>query len=402
MDIRFSAADLAFRDEVRDFLAAELPQRLRDGMNGTPSVFVEPEIGLEWQRILHARGWLAYQWPVDVGGTGWTPVQRYIFEKECALADAPSLSVLGLKLVGPVIARFGTPAQKARFLDRILTGEELWCQGYSEPGSGSDLASLKTRAVRDGNRYRVNGTKIWTTHAHYADWMFCLARTDPDVKPQAGISFLLIDMHQPGVTIRPIIGMAGDHEVNQVFLDDVEALVENRIGAEGQGWTIAKYLLENERGGSCAAPRLLAELDRLERLAGDQPSGHGGALGADADYGRRLAKLRMEAEALEMTELRILGELAQGRSPGPQTSMVKLVASNLRQHIDELVVETFSLDGLQLATERPLYGNESPEPIGSKPAQMAMPTYLNSRAWTIFGGSNEVQKNIIAKTVLGL
>lgn len=402
MDMTFSAADLAFRDDVRAFLAAELPQRLRDGMNGTASVFVEPEIGLEWQRILNARGWLAYHWPVAHGGTGWTPVQRYIFEKECALADAPALSVLGLKLVGPVIAHFGTEAQKARYLDRILTGDDLWCQGYSEPGSGSDLASLKTRAVRDGDRYIVNGTKIWTTHAHHADWMFCLARTDPDVKPQAGISFLLINMRQPGITIRPIIGMAGDHEVNQVFLDDAEALVENRIGAEGQGWTIAKFLLENERGGSCAAPRLLADLDRLDRLSQGLASGTNGALGHDADFGRRLGRLRLEAEALEMTELRILAELAHGRAPGPQTSMVKLITSTLRQHIDELAVEAFGLDGLQLATERPLYGNESPEPIGSKAAQMAMPTYLNSRAWTIFGGSNEVQKNIIAKTVLGL
>jgi alkylation response protein AidB-like acyl-CoA dehydrogenase len=402
MDMRFTAEDLAFQVEVRDFLAAELPQRLRDGMNGTPSVFVEPEIGLEWQRILHAKRWLAYQWPVEVGGTGWTPVQRYIFEKECALADAPALSVLGLKLVGPVIARFGTPDQKARFLERILTGEDLWCQGYSEPGSGSDLASLKTRAVRQGDRYIVNGSKIWTTHAHYADWMFCLARTDPDVKPQAGISFLLISMRQPGITVRPIIGMAGDHEVNQVFLDDAEALVTDRIGEEGEGWTIAKYLLENERGGSCAAPRLIVDIDRLERLAMAQPSGLGGALGADTDIGRRLARLRLEAEALEMTELRILGELSQGRAPGPQTSLVKLVASTLRQHVDEMAVEIFGYDGLQLATERPLYGNESPEPIGSKPAQLAMPSYLNSRAWTIFGGSNEVQKNIIAKTVLGL
>ena len=402
MNTNFSHDDLIFQDNVRDFLGAELPQRLRDGMNGTPSVFVEPDIGLEWQRILHAKGWLAYHWPTEVGGTGWTPVQRYIFEKECALADAPSLSVLGLKLVGPVIARFGTPDQKTRFLERILTGEDLWCQGYSEPGSGSDLASLKTRAVRSGDRYIVNGTKIWTTHAHYADWMFCLARTDAEVKPQAGITFLLIRMDQPGITIRPIIGMAGDHEVNQVFLDDAEALVADRIGEEGQGWTIAKYLLENERGGSCAAPRLIAELVKLERLAAVQPGGNGGMLGDDPDYARRLARLRLEAEALEMTELRVLGELAQGRAPGPQTSLVKLVASSLRQHIDELIVDTFGYDGLQLATERPLYGNESPEPIGSKPAQLAMPTYLNSRAWTIFGGSNEVQKNIIAKSVLGL
>ncbi|OYU15424.1 MAG: acyl-CoA dehydrogenase [Alphaproteobacteria bacterium PA4] len=402
MDMDFTAADLAFRDEVRAFLAAELPQRLRDGMTGTPSVFVEPDIGLEWQRILHAKGWLAYHWPEAVGGTGWSPVQRYIFEKECALADAPSLSVLGLRLVGPVIAEYGTPDQKARFLNRILTAEDLWCQGYSEPGAGSDLANLKTRAVRDGDRYRVTGSKIWTTHAHYADWMFCLARTDPDVKPQAGISFLLLRMKQPGVTVRPIITMAGDHEVNQVFLDDAEALVCDRIGEEGQGWTIAKFLLENERGGGSAAPRLIAEVERLQRLAANQPDGFGGRLGDDRATMERLARLKLEAEALEITELRILAELAAGKKPGPQTSLVKLVTSTLRQHIDEAAVDLFGQDGLQLATERPLYGNESPEPIGSKAAQMVMPTYLNSRAWTIFGGSNEVQKNIIAKTVLGL
>jgi alkylation response protein AidB-like acyl-CoA dehydrogenase len=398
MDMSLSAAELAFRDEVRAFLATALPQHLRDGARGTPSVFVEPEIGLEWQRVLHAKGWLAYQWPVDCGGTGWTPVQRYIFEKECALADAPALSVLGLKLVGPVIARFGTPAQKARFLDRILSAEDLWCQGYSEPGAGSDLASLKTRAVRDGDRYIVNGSKIWTTHAHFADWMFCLARTDPDVKPQAGISFLLLDMRQPGVTVRPIIGMAGDHEVNQVFLDDAVALVENRIGAEGEGWSIAKYLLENERGGSCAAPGLLVRIERLEALMVAQGAG----IAEDAEFNRRLARLQMGAEALEMTELRLLGELAQGRPPGPQTSLIKLVASTMTQQIDELALDVLGHDGLQLPGERPLYGNECPEPIGSKPAQMAMPTYLNNRAWTIFGGSNEVQKTIIARTVLGL
>ncbi len=398
MDMTLTAAELAFRDDVRGFLAASLPQHLRDGARGTPSVFVEPDIGLEWQRALHAKGWLAYQWPTDCGGTGWTPVQRYLFEKECALADAPALSVLGLKLVGPVIARFGTAAQKARFLNRILTAEDLWCQGYSEPGAGSDLASLKTRAVRDGDHYIVNGSKIWTTHAHHADWMFCLARTDPDVKPQAGISFLLLNMRQPGVTVRPIIGMAGDHEVNQVFLDDAVALVENRIGDEGQGWTIAKYLLENERGGSCTAPSLLVRIERLGALAAAQ----GGGVAEDAGFTRRLARLQMEAEALEMTELRLLGELAQGRPPGPQTSLIKLVASTMMQQIDELTLDVLGNDGLQLAGERPLYGNECPEPIGSKAAQMAMPTYLNNRAWTIFGGSNEVQKTIIARTVLGL
>jgi alkylation response protein AidB-like acyl-CoA dehydrogenase len=402
MDMSFSAADLAFRDEVRAFLAAELPQRLRDGMNGTPSVFVEPEIGLEWQRILHAKGWLASSWPVEDGGTGWTPVQRYIFEKECALNDAPALSVLGLKLVGPVIAHFGTPEQKSRYLERILNGDDLWCQGYSEPGSGSDLASLKTRAVRDGDRYIVNGTKIWTTHAHYADWMFCLARTDPDVKPQAGITFLLIRMDQPGITVRPIIGMAGDHEVNQVFLDDVEALVADRIGEEGQGWTIAKFLLENERGGSCHAPRLLVAIDRLALRAADVASGINGAMAHDNDFALRLARLRLEAQALEVTELRILSDIANGRPPGPQTSLTKLIASGLTQQVDALAMDLYGYDGMQLPAARPLYGNTAPAPVGSRDAQMVSARYLNSRAWTIFGGTDEVQKNIIAKTVLGL
>ncbi|MEO5598368.1 MAG: acyl-CoA dehydrogenase family protein, partial [Novosphingobium sp.] len=257
MDIDFSPEELAFRDEVRTFLAAELPGYIRDGAAATPSVFVEPEIGQAWHAILHAKGWLGYQWPVEHGGTGWTPVQRYLFEKECALAGAPLLTVLGLKLVAPVIWTFGTPEQKAFYLPRILSGDDYWCQGFSEPGSGSDLASLQCRAVRSGDAYVLNGTKIWTTHAHHANRMFCLVRTDPSAKKQAGISFMLVDMDQPGVSVRPILTLAGDHEVNQVFLEDVVVPVSNRVGAEGQGWTIAKFLLENERGGSCHAPKLL-------------------------------------------------------------------------------------------------------------------------------------------------
>ncbi len=402
MNMDLSPEDLAFRDEVRAFLNAHLPEHLREGARNTPSVFVEPDIGDEWHRLLHQQGWVAYNWPAEDGGTGWDPVKRYIFEKECALADAPALSVLGLKLIGPVLCRYGTPEQKARFLPRILDCSEKWCQGYSEPGSGSDLASLKTRAVRQGDRYVINGSKIWTTHAHYADWMFCLVRTDPDAKPQAGITFLLVPMKQPGITIRPIVTHAGDHEVNQVFLDNAETLVEHRVGEEGQGWEIAKYLLENERGGSCAAPRLLSDIEGLKRIAQAEPSGTNGPLGAQDSIRRRLARLELEALALETTELRILADLAQGRRPGPQTSLVKLVAANIRQAIDELAVDLFGPLGLQLPPERPLYGNSAPEPVGSREAQLAMPAYLNGRAWTIFGGTNEVQKGIIAKQVLGL
>ncbi len=402
MYMTFTADELAFRDEVRAYLKNCLPDHLKQAMRNTPSVFVEKDIALEWQRILHSKGWLAYHWPKAVGGTGWSPVQRYIFEKECALAGTPALSVLGLKLVGPVIYTYGTQAQKEYYLPKILTAEHYWCQGYSEPGSGSDLASLKTRADLNGDHYIVNGTKIWTTHAHFANWMFCLVKTDLTVKAQRGISFLLIDMLQPGIDVRPIITMAGDHEVNQVFLDNVKVPVENRIGAEGQGWEIAKFLLENERGGSCHAPSLLADLQELRHTAEQQPGCDGGSLMAERGFSEKLARLELEAQALEVTELRILSELAQGRKPGPQTSMIKLVSSDLRQKIDHLTVEAFGYDGLQLETARPLYGNERPEPVGPADAQIAMPTYLNSRAWSIFGGTNEVQRTIIAKAVLGL
>ncbi|MEO0462457.1 MAG: acyl-CoA dehydrogenase family protein [Pseudomonadota bacterium] len=402
MEMEFSPAHAAFREEVRDFLAEKLPQHLRDGARRTPGVFVEPDIGMEWHRILYEQGWVAPSWPKEDGGTGWTPTQRFIFDKECALAGAPSLAILGLKLVGPVICRFGTPEQKARFLPKILSGEDYWCQGYSEPGSGSDLASLKTSARLEGDEYTVNGSKIWTTHAHHADWIFALVRTDPDVKPQAGITFLLMPMDQPGIEVTPIHSMSGDHEVNAVFFTDATSHVSNRIGEEGQGWTIAKFLLENERGGSCFAPRLIQSLDNLAEMAEQQPSGVNGAMAHDPRFRDRLARARLEAEALEVTELRILAELAKGRAPGPQTSLVKLLASNIGQTVDTLKLELLGPDALQLPLERPLYGNEAPEPVGSEAAQTAMGRYLNNRAATIFGGSDEVQKNIIAKTVLGL
>lgn len=408
MDMDFSPEDIAFREEVRAFLDAKLNARLREGAANTPSVFTEPDITREWQAILNEQGWLATAWPVEDGGPGFSPTQKYIFEKECAIAGAPSLPILGLRLVGPVICHFGTPEQKARFLPRILSGEDYWCQGYSEPGAGSDLAAVKTRAHRvsghegEGDKYVVNGSKIWTTHAHHANWIFALVRTDAEVKKQRGISFLLVPMEQPGVTVSPIVTMGNDHEVNATFFDNAETGAENLIGEEGQGWTIAKFLLENERGGSCAAPALLAKLNRIERWAREEPSGSNGSMIHDPNIAQRLARLRLEAQAFEVTELRILAEVAKGRAPGPQTSLVKLVSSNLRQSIDELTVDLFGYDGLQLPTTRPLYGNEAPEYIGSRAAQLAMPSYLNGRAYTIFGGSDEVQKTIIAKQVLGL
>lgn len=402
MDLKFAPEDEAFRDEVRAFLAESLPARLKEGMAATPGVFVEPDIGQEWQMILNRKGWLAYQWPAEAGGAGWSPVKRYIFEKECALAGAPTLTALSLKLLAPVVYTFGTPKQKARLLPRVLSGEDYWCQGFSEPGSGSDLASLKTTAVRQGDTYVVNGSKIWTTHAHHANKIFCLVRTDPAAKKQNGITFLLIDMKQPGVTVRPILTLAGDHEVNEVFLDNAVAPVEDRIGEEGDGWKIAKFLLENERGGSCHAPRLLADLDAIERAAKEEPDGSGGALDTNADWRRRLAKVRLEAMSLEMLELRILSDIAKGRPPGPQTSLTKYLASTIRQDVDLLWMDLYGDAGLQLEPARPLYGRNAPPPLNSRDAQVAGPRYLNSRAWTIFGGTNEVQAGIIAKTVLQL
>lgn len=401
MNLDFSAAELAFRDEVRAFLDAELTPLLRQGQRATPTVFVEPDIGRQWQAILHAKGWLAYNWPVEHGGTGWSPVQRYIFERECALADAPNLPVLGLKLLAPVLHRFGTPEQQRHYLPRILSGEDYWCQGFSEPQAGSDLANLRTRAVRDGDRYIVNGSKLWTTHAQFADHIFCLVRTDPGVKPQAGISFLLIDMNQPGVEVRPILSLAGDHEVNAVFLDDVAAPAHDLVGEEGQGWAVAKFLLENERGGSCHAPRLVADLSRIRRSAAEPVVG-GTPLANDPSFAADLARLEIEALALETTELRILAEIANGHKPGPQTSLVKLVASTLRQKVDALEMRRWGHAGLQLTRARPLYGNDCPAPVATKEAQVAAARYLNGRAWTVFGGSNEVQRTIIARTVLGL
>ncbi|WP_157218477.1 acyl-CoA dehydrogenase family protein [Flavisphingomonas formosensis] len=402
MNLTLNAEETAFRDEVRAFLSAHLPERLRRGARLTPTVFAEPDIGREWHRILYEKGWIGHSWPARFGGTGWDPVRRYIFEKECALADAPRLPVLSLRLLAPVLQHFGSAAQQQRYLPRILSGEHYWCQGFSEPQSGSDLASLRTRAAHDGTQWVLNGSKLWTTHAQFADHIFCLARTDATVKPQAGISFFLVDMNQPGVEVRPIIGLAGDHEVNAIFLDDVKVPDEDLVGEPGQGWTIAKFLLENERGGSCHAPALLARLARLRAAAAALPGDDARPIGADAAFQAALCDAECEAQALEITELRILADIAQGLPPGPQTSLVKMVASTLEQTISTIEMRMYGYAGLQLATERPLYGEAAPDPVLSIDAQMAAPRYLNNRAWTIFGGSNEIQRTIIAKTVLGL
>ncbi len=403
MDMNYSKDDLEFRDEVRAFLDEKLDEKFIKGLNQTPGVFVEPdELGMEWHTIMYEQGWITPDWPVEYGGTAWTPMQSYIFEKEMAERSVPRPSPISIKLIGPVLCEYGTEQQKAKFLPRIRSGEDLWAQGYSEPGSGSDLASLSMRAEKKGDKYILNGSKIWTTHGHYANWIFCLVRTSQEEQKQKGISFILVPIDQEGITVSPIISMSGDHEVNQVFFDNAETSIENLIGEEGQGWDIAKFLLQNERGGSCFAPKLKAKIKKMESEAGNIKGNDGSPMIKDKDFMTRLAKLKLRAKALDYIELGIQANLAKGRPPGPATSLTKFTAANLTQDVQKLHNELFGYNGLQLPYERPLYGDNAPQPIGCNSSQISLAALLNGRASTIYGGSNEVQKNIIAKRILGL
>jgi acyl-CoA dehydrogenase len=395
MNLDLTPADLAFREELRAFLAANLTEEMRRGQALTPTVFPEPEVNREWHRRLHARGWAAPSWPREHGGPGWSAVQRFLFETECARAGAPVLPGLGLRMVGPVIMRYGTPAQKAELLPRILSGEDYWCQGYSEPQSGSDLASLRTRAVADGEDYIVTGTKIWTTHAHHANRMFALVRTGDTGKPQQGITFLLLDMASPGITIRPIRTIGGDHEVNQVFLDGVRVPQANRVGAEGEGWEVAKYLLEFERGGGVASGRLRVLLDRLAAMQRDQDAAPDGAAAI------RLAEIAADLDALEMLELRAVSAQQAGARPGAAASVLKLRASEIRQALQEALVDALGPHALRWEAERPLFAAqfEGPE---HEAQSLLLAQYLNGRAGTIFGGTSEVQLGIIARQIVGV
>lgn len=399
MDLSLRPEDAAFRDEVRAFLNEKLTPDLREAGRLAASVFAEREVNLAWHRILYAKGWVAPAWPKEYGGTGWTEMQRYIFVSECASANAPLLSPMGLRMCGPVLMRFGTPEQKAFYLPRILKGEDYWCQGYSEPGSGSDLASLQCKAVRDGDHYVVNGTKIWTTHAHYANRMFCLVRTDGTKKPQEGITFILIDMNTPGIVVKPIITMAGDHEVNQVFFDNVRVPVKNRVGEEGQGWTVAKYLLEFERGNAYAAGLKVA-IASVRKLAA-QTQGGGERLIDDETFRRKLDEAEIELEAIEFTEHRIMSALSSGQNPGPASSMLKARGTEMSQRIGELGIEALGVYGAPFQPEARVPGSNA-APIGPAEGVTVVPKYLNNRASSIYGGSNEVQRNIMAKLVLGL
>jgi len=399
MDLDFSPQDQAFQAEVRAFLETGLPDDLRAAGRRLTSVFVDKKYSIPWQKILHAKGWVAPTWPVEYGGPGWTDMQRYIFQIECARAGAPGLAPMGLRMVGPCIMRYGTPEQKAFFLPRILSGEDYWCQGHSEPGSGSDLASLQLRATSDGDDYVLNGSKIWTTHAQWANRMFCLVRTNFEGKPQAGITFLLLEMDTPGIEVKPIITLAGEHEVNQVFFTDVRVPKSGRLGEENQGWTVAKYLLEFERGGGSAAG-LQMSLKRLRALAQVEPADTG-ALIEDADFTAKLAAAEIAVQAIEMTEHRVMSALSSGKAPGPASSMLKTQGTEAMQRIDELAIEAaaYYANVDQPSAREP---GSNVEPVGSDHNLIAMARYLNNRAGSIYGGSNEIQRDIMARLVLGL
>jgi acyl-CoA dehydrogenase len=400
MNLDLSPEDLAFRDEVRHFLETSLTPELRDAGRRTTSVFTDKRWSLPWQKILNAKGWAAPSWPKEYGGTGWNDMQRYVFARECARAGAPGLAPMGLRMVAPVIMRYGTDAQKSHYLPRILSGEDYWCQGYSEPGSGSDLASLQLRAVSDGDDYILNGSKIWTTHAQWANRMFCLVRTKFDGKPQGGITFLLLDMATAGITVKPIITLAREHEVNQVFFDNVRVPKANRVGAENEGWTVAKYLLEFERGGGSAAG-LKVSLARLRSLACTESCGEGRALVEDKAFERKLAEAEVLIDAIEMSEHRVMSALASGKNPGPASSILKMQGTEAMQRLDELAIEAVGRYALVEQPEARAPGSNV-KPIGPEHSLFAMPRYLNNRAASIYGGSNEVQRNIIAQLVLGL
>ena len=377
MDLNYSPDELAFREKVGTWLRENLPEDLR-GKATRAGEYSKDELR-RWHAILAGQGWIAPSWPKEWGGTGWDPVQRYIFEEESGYAGTPPLLPFGLSMVGPVILHFGSAAQRERFLPKIYSGEEFWCQGYSEPGSGSDLASLKTRATREGGNYIVNGQKTWTTLAHYADWIFCLVRTDSGARKQEGISFLLIDMKSPGITVRPLILMDGGHEVNEVFFDDVKVPVENLIHEEGKGWTVAKYLLGHERMNTARIGTSRRELENLKAFAGAQQQ-NGRSLMEDPRFRDKVSRLEVELMALEITNLRFLDQMRGGRPPGAEVSMLKIRGTEIQQALTELMMEAAGPSGdVELARR-----------------------YCNFRKTSIYAGSNEIQRNIIAKMTLGL
>jgi hypothetical protein len=393
MDLTYSPEESAFRDHVRQWLRENLPADLRDKVLGYAPLTKDDQ--LRWHRILARQGWIAPAWPREWGGTGWSPVQRYLFEEECGYAGTPPLVPFGLAMCAPVLLKFGTPAQQQRFLPRIYAGDDFWCQGYSEPGSGSDLASLRTTATREGDHYVVQGQKTWTTAAHFADWIFCLVRTESvPGRRQEGISFLLVDMKGPGVTVRPLTLMDGGREVNEVYFESVRVPVENRVHEEGQGWTVAKYLLGHERLNNARVGTSRRELERLKALARAQ-SKDGRPLIEDVRFRDRLSRVEIELMALEITNLRFLDQVRAGRPLGAEVSMLKILGSEIQQALTELMMQAAGPLAQAVAPVDPY------DAFDDYVARLA-PRYCNFRKASIYAGSNEIQRNIVAKLALGL
>jgi len=399
MDLNFSPDDLAFRGEVRAFLHDQLPSSLRAKVR--QGVHLTRDDHLLWQRTLHARGWSTPGWPKAFNGPGWNAAQQYIFDDECAAAGAPRLIPFGIKMVAPVIMTFGSPAQQQHFLPRIQAAEDWWCQGYSEPGSGSDLASVKTRAVldADASHYVVNGQKTWTTLGQHADWIFCLVRTDTQAKPQRGISFLLIDMKSAGITVRPIITLDGAHEVNEVWFENVRVPVGNRVGEENEGWTYAKFLLGHERTNIAGIGIAKRELARLKEIASHEHC-NGRPLREDPLFSLRIAQVEIDLMALEVTNLRVLSDEAAERSPGAAASILKIKGTEIQQEISSLLLRAAGSYGL--AFLRDAIDGKPVDTPGPAHAFALAANYCNLRKLSIYGGSNEIQKNIVAQTILGL
>jgi alkylation response protein AidB-like acyl-CoA dehydrogenase len=410
MDLEWSEADKAFRDEVRGFLDEKLTPELRRAGRLMTSVYADHEASIEWQRILHERGWAAPAWPVSYGGCDWSLTQHYIFSRESTLAGAPSLSPMGIRMVAHALIAFGTEAQKEFFLPRILTGEVFFCQGYSEPEAGSDLAALSMAAVDDGDDLVCTGSKIWTTHAGEANWMFGLVRTSRTAKKQQGITFVLIDMASPGIEIRPLVMTSGEEIQNQVFFDEVRVPKSNVLGEIDDGWTVAKYLLEFERGGGAASPALQVMAEEIATVAASQPGPNGGRLLDDPLFAWKLADARIRTEVLEILEYRVLAAVAAGGNPGVASSMLKVLATELSQAITELAMEAAGPRGRVYQPHATCPGGPvsefEPPPDGyvsGDPWQAVAPLrYFNDRAGSIYAGSNEIQRNILAKAALGL
>jgi pimeloyl-CoA dehydrogenase large subunit len=401
MDLRYTAEEVAFRDEMRTFFREKIPAEIRQ--KGASGHHASKEDMIQCQRIMNAHGLATPNWPVEWGGKEWTPMQRYIYTEEILAHDVPAPLPFNVHMVGPVIAFFGTEEQKKHYLPRVANLDDWWCQGFSEPGAGSDLANLKTRAVKDGDHYVINGQKTWTTLGQFADWIFVLARTNPDApKPQMGISFILVDMKTPGISVRPIQLVDGGYEVNEVFFDDVRVPVANLVGTENRGWDCAKFLLANERSGIARVGTSKARLRRLRELAQTVPVG-GGTMWDSESFRHKISSVEIELKALEITQLRVIAnERSRGGMPDPASSILKIKGSEIQQRTTELALELagpFALPFHDMEEELPEGANDLPDGFGW--ADTAAPNYFNTRKVSIYGGSNEIQRNIIAKLVLG-